>query len=122
MRWLWVITSADLGLSRGTPEQLETLLRQLPKDLVVQKALQCATALCLDKKDEYLKLYDQVRAGTFKALDTVKETDFDKPGPEKFREYCPTVASVFLMQPSHWLMHAGQWSVVRRKLGKPPLF
>jgi len=74
------------------------------------------------KKDEYLKLYDQVRAGTIKALDTVKETDFDKPGPEKFREFCPTVASVFLMQPTHWMMHAGQWSVVRRKLGKPPLF
>jgi hypothetical protein len=74
------------------------------------------------KKDEYLKLYDQVRAGTFKALDTVKETDFDKPGPEKFRDFCPTIASAFLLHPAHWLMHAGQWAVVRRKLGKPPLF
>jgi hypothetical protein len=74
------------------------------------------------KKDEYLKLYDQVRAGTIKALDTVKETDFDKPAPEKFREFVPTIASLFLMQPEHWLMHAGQWAVVRRKVGKPPLF
>jgi hypothetical protein len=74
------------------------------------------------KKDEYLKLYDQVRAATLKAIDTVPESDFDKPGPEKFREYCPTIVSVFLMQPSHWMMHAGQWALVRRKLGKPPLF
>lgn len=74
------------------------------------------------KKDEYLKLYDQVRAATFKALDTVKEADFDKPGPEKYRQICPTVASIFLMQPEHWTMHAGQWAIVRRKLGKPPLF
>ena len=44
-------------------------------------------------KDEYLKLYDQVRTGTFKALDSMKETDFDKPGPEKLRNFCPTIGS-----------------------------
>lgn len=74
------------------------------------------------KKDEYMKVLDDVRAATLKALDTVKESDLDNPGPEKYRDFCPTVASVFLMQPTHWMMHAGQWAVVRRKLGKPPLF
>jgi len=74
------------------------------------------------KKDEYLKFYDQVRAGTIKALDTVKEADFDKPAPESMREYCATLANVFLMQPEHWMMHAGQWVILRRKLGRPPLF
>ena len=73
-------------------------------------------------KDEYLKLYDQVRAGTFKALDTLKESDFDKPAPEQMREFCPTVGAVFLLHPQHWLMHAGQWVIVRRKLGKPAMF
>jgi hypothetical protein len=73
------------------------------------------------KKDEYLKLYDQVRAGTMKAIETLKDGDLDKQGPEKFRAYCPTVASVLLMQPTHWMMHAGQWAVLRRKLGKPVL-
>jgi hypothetical protein len=73
-------------------------------------------------KDEYLKLYDQVRAGTFKALDAQKEEDFDKPSPESVRKFCPTIAAVFMLHPQHWLMHAGQWAVVRRKLGKPPLF
>jgi hypothetical protein len=29
---------------------------------------------------------------------------------------------VLLLVPSHCLMHAGQWAIVRRKLGKPPLF
>jgi hypothetical protein len=74
------------------------------------------------KKEEYLKLYDQVRAGTFKALDTVKDADFDKPAPEEVRSFCPTIGAVFMLHPQHWLMHAGQWAVVRRKLGKPPLF
>ena len=26
------------------------------------------------------------------------------------------------LHPNHWLMHAGQWAIVRRKLGRPPLF
>jgi hypothetical protein len=74
------------------------------------------------KKDEYLKLYDQMRNAALKMVDTVSESDYDKPAPEKFRSYCPTVAAVLMMSPAHWLMHVGQWSVVRRKLGKPPLF
>jgi DinB superfamily len=73
-------------------------------------------------KDEYLKLYDQVRAATLKTIDGLNEGDLDKPAPENLRKFVPTVASVVLMQPSHWLMHAGQWAIVRRKLGKPPLF
>jgi hypothetical protein len=72
-------------------------------------------------KAEYLKLYDQVRAASLKAVDTVSESDYDKPGPERFRAYCPTVSSVLMMAPGHWMMHAGQWAIVRRKLGKPPL-
>jgi hypothetical protein len=74
------------------------------------------------KKDEYFKLYDQVRASTLKMVDTVSESDYDKPAPEKFRSYCPTVASVLTLSSAHWLMHVGQWAIVRRKLGKPPLF
>ena len=48
--------------------------------------------------------------------------DLDKPGPESMREYAPTVASVLMLLGSHWLMHAGQFVPIRRKLGKPPLF
>ena len=37
--------------------------------------------------------------------------------PEQMRKFCPTVGAVFLLHPQHWLMHAGQWVIVRRKLG-----
>jgi hypothetical protein len=74
------------------------------------------------KKDEYLKLYDQVRSGTLKGIEKLTEGDLDKPAPERFRSFAPTIASVILMQPAHWTMHAGQWAIIRRKLGKPPLF
>lgn len=73
-------------------------------------------------KNEYLKLAEEQRAGTYAALEKTSDADFDKPGPESMRSYCPTIGSVFTMQGTHWLMHAGQWAIVRRKLGKPPLF
>lgn len=73
-------------------------------------------------KDEYLRLYRQQREATLKTLDTLSEADFDRPAPERFRQYVDTVGSMFGMQASHWLMHAGQWAVIRRKLGRKPLF
>lgn len=73
------------------------------------------------KKDEYLKLYDAVRAGTVKALERTTDDELDKPGPESMRAYAPTVGAIYMLQPQHWLMHAGQWAVLRRKLGRAPL-
>jgi hypothetical protein len=73
-------------------------------------------------KDEYLKLAKEQRAGTLALLEKMSDADFDKPAPESMRSYCPTVGSIFTMQGTHWMMHAGQWAVIRRKLGKPPLF
>lgn len=74
------------------------------------------------KKDEYLALAKQQRAATLAALEKASEDDLAKPAPEKHRSYAPTVADIFNMQGTHWVMHAGQWAVLRRKLGKPPLF
>lgn len=73
-------------------------------------------------KAEYLALAAEQRAGTLKALDSISDDDLDKPGAEKFKHLCPTVAAAFMLQPSHWTMHAGQWAVIRRQLGRPPLF
>jgi hypothetical protein len=73
-------------------------------------------------KAEYVDLARQQRAGTQSVLEKLSERDLDRPAPESMRSYCPTVGSVFAMQGTHWLMHGGQWAVVRRKLGKPPLF
>jgi hypothetical protein len=73
-------------------------------------------------KAEYLKLAAQQRAATYALLDTLSDADLDQPSPESMRSYCPTVGSIFSMQGTHWLMHAGQWAIIRRKLGKPPLY
>ncbi|HVX62474.1 MAG TPA: DinB family protein [Pirellulales bacterium] len=74
------------------------------------------------KKDEYLKLMTQQREAALKKLESVSESDLDQPAPEAFRSYLNNIGDLFSIQGSHLLMHAGQWAVVRRKLGRKPLF
>ncbi len=74
------------------------------------------------KKDVYLDLAAKTKAASLAALDAIPESKLDDPGPEQMREYAPTVAAVLSMLGAHWLMHAGQFVAVRRKLGKAPLF
>ena len=71
------------------------------------------------KKDELLKIHKQQRAATLAALERVTDQQLD--GPSGF-DFVPTVGGIFSMQGSHWLMHAGQWAVIRRQLGRKPLF
>lgn len=73
-------------------------------------------------KDELLKVHDAQRAATLAALAKLTDADLDKESPENIRPYAPNWANAFSLQGSHWLMHAGQWAVVRRQLGRPPLF
>ena len=75
-----------------------------------------------DTKETLMALYGQQRAGTLAALETVSDEDLDKESPESIRGYAPNFGSAFLMQDAHWMMHAGQWAVIRRQLGREPLF
>jgi hypothetical protein len=70
-------------------------------------------------KDEYLRLWKQQRTATKAALESISEADLDKPGPERFRKFIPTVGAMFNLVGTHALMHAGQFVGVRRKLKKP---
>jgi hypothetical protein len=76
-----------------------------------------ANAFC--KKDELLRVHKEQRAGSLKALEKMSDEQLD--GPSGF-DFVPTVGGLFSMQGSHWLMHAGQWAVIRRQLGRKPLF
>ena len=74
------------------------------------------------KKDEYAALLTKVSDATLAALNATSEDDLDKPAPEAMRQHAPTVGAVFNLIGTHYLMHGGQFVVVRRKLGKPVLF
>lgn len=72
-------------------------------------------------KQTYIELFDKVRAASLAALDSCAESDFDNPAPENFRSFCPTMGDMFTLIANHPMMHAGQFVVVRRQLGKPIL-
>ncbi len=63
----------------------------------------------------------KVRGASLAALDNYPEPDFDKAGPEPMRSLCPTMGDMFMLIATHPMMHAGQFVVVRRQLGKPVL-
>lgn len=75
-----------------------------------------------DSKQEYLRLMNEQRNGTLAALQKQTDQSLDAPAPEQMREFAPTIGAMFGLQANHWLMHTGQWVVVRRKLGRKPIF
>ena len=73
-------------------------------------------------KAEYVKLMNEQRAATSAALEKLSDADLEKPAPESLQQFGATVAAIIGGQVTHWMMHAGQWAVTRRKLGRKPLF
>jgi hypothetical protein len=70
-------------------------------------------------KRQYLELFAATRQVTVEAAGRLTPADLDKPAPEKWRQFAPTTGHMLLLVSNHVLMHAGQFSAVRRKLGKP---
>ena len=52
----------------------------------------------------------------------MRDADLDTPTTGPMAQWAPTLGAILLLTANHALMHAGQFSVVRRKLGKPVLF
>lgn len=73
-------------------------------------------------KSVYMNAFEVQNSAALQALEKLTDADLDKPAPEAYRHFVKTVGELFAMQGTHWLMHAGQWAVVRRKLGHKPLF
>lgn len=72
-------------------------------------------------KDEYHRLAKQVRAGTLRVVQDMAPADFDHP-VDKMLPTVKIAGDMFFFVSMHWLMHTGQWAIIRRKLGRPPLF
>ena len=73
-------------------------------------------------KDDYLSWFNRVRKATIAAVDNLSEADFDKPTTGPMKDFAPTVGDLVVLIGNHTMMHVGQFSVVRRSLGKPVLF
>lgn len=98
---------------------------KLPKDFADQHSRETSCSNAAQDfllKHEYLELMRIQRCGTVSVLQELTDAQLMQEAPESLRYFGPTVACVFSGEASHWMMHAGQWAVVRRKLGRPPLF
>jgi hypothetical protein len=73
-------------------------------------------------KDDYLRLFNKTREATLAALAKLNEADLDKPSTGDVAKFAPTVGAILVLTGTHTMMHVGQFTVVRRKLGKPVLF
>jgi hypothetical protein len=73
-------------------------------------------------KDEYFRVKDEIRVGTLKVLDSLSEADMDKPITGRVPPFIKKVGETFVLIGPHWSSHAGQWVIVRRKLGRPRQF
>jgi hypothetical protein len=87
-----------------------------PKTQAIEPAAGFAT------KAQYIDLFTKVRQATLAALGALKDGDLDAPTVGQMATWAPTLGALLLLTSNHALMHAGQFSVVRRKLGKPVLF
>lgn len=72
-------------------------------------------------KEEYLAIKEQARGDILRLVESLAPADFDRP-VTNVPPFLKTVGETLNFIGGHWLMHAGQWTVTRRHLGRPPLF
>jgi hypothetical protein len=73
-------------------------------------------------KEEYLKLAKTVRMATLKALDSLSEAEMDKPASGRLPPFVKRAGDCLVVAAGHWVLHAGQWVVLRRELGRERKF
>ena len=73
-------------------------------------------------KGQYLELFNKTRVATLAALEKISDAELDKPNTGPLAQFAPTVGALLMLVSNHTLMHGGQFTVVRRKLGKPIVF
>lgn len=73
-------------------------------------------------KEEYFRIAQEVRHATLKVLDRLGDPDLDRPVSGNLPPFVKTVGECLLLVGTHWIMHTGQWVVLRRKLGRPVMF
>ena len=73
-------------------------------------------------KEDYLNLAKTVRASTLRALDRVSDADLDRPVAGRVPPFVKTAGDCFMLAGNHWILHCGQWVILRRKLNRPRQF
>ena len=97
----------------------------LPADFAVKHAKETAGSddpTAFLTKQQYVDAAAAVRAASLAALEKTSDAQLDQPPPPEFAEFTRSVGDLLSLIGTHWTMHLGQWAVIRRKLGRVPLF
>jgi len=116
------LITAEIGLV--TSQIPEARFPELPAGFKEAHAMDQAGADAgkFNTKAEYVDLFNKTRAATIAALANLTDTDLDRPTSGKMASMAPTLGAWLILVSNHTLMHGSQFSVTRRKLGKPVLF
>ncbi len=115
------LISSEVGLLQGLGVKAKVELPEGFAEAHTKETCGSDDASAFRTKEEYLSAYDTVREASRAALEEYPDADFDQPSAEHFRKMFPTQGDVFNLVATHPMMHAGQFAVARRKLGKPVL-
>lgn len=73
-------------------------------------------------KEAYFALNKKVRTQSLEALESLSEADFDKPITGRVPAFVKTAGDALVTAAGHWILHSGQWVVLRRHLGRDRKF
>ncbi len=73
-------------------------------------------------KASLLSTLKAMRAATVAAVDKITDAALDTPNTKMLQEFAPNLGAMLILVANHTLMHGGQFTVVRRALGKPVVF
>ena len=116
-----LIQSEHMHVSEVAPDAMPALPEGFAERHTRETAASDEPADFLSKA-EYIQLMHEQREASSKLLATLSDEQLSQPAPEKVNYLGPTVGCIFAGEATHWMMHAGQWAVIRRQLGKAPLF
>ena len=123
IKWqLGHLISSDNQMINGC---CEGALPELPEGFADQYSKEAAASDDPEKfhtKEQFLEMYKSQTDAIKKVAAGLSPEDLDKPTPEAMQGYAANVGSAFVMIGAHWIMHSGQWAVIRRQLGRDPLF
>lgn len=71
---------------------------------------------------EYEALFKATREATLAGLSRLNDAALDKPTENRLKGKAPAHGNLLALLTQHDAMHGGQFSVIRRLLGKPVLF
>ena len=117
------LISSEIGLVRS--QLPNAAYPELPAGFAEQDGRETAAqdpAKGFGTKEQYLTLFNRVREATKQTVNKLTDADLDRATTGQMAQIAPTLGAYMVLVSNHTLMHAGQFSAIRRKLGKPVLF